>query len=83
MIIFMIELFVPLPLPPGVLLAHQFWMPIAGDAYALLSMHAESWDLCHSLTLLIRKLFIFFVDPIGLSAFLTCHLMALDKFPGT
>ena len=79
----MIELFVPLPLPQGVLLAYQFWMAITGDAFALLSMHAASWDLCHSLTLLIIKLFISFVDPIGLSAFLTCRLMALDKCPGT
>ena len=46
------------------------------------SFHAASWDLCHSLALLARKLCVSFVDPTGLSAFLACRLIALDKCPG-
>ena len=46
------------------------------------SFHAASWDLCHSLALLARRLCVSFVDPSGLSAFLACRLIALDKCPG-
>ena len=42
----------------------------------------SSDDLCHSLSLLARKLCSEYVDPKGLSAFLACHLVALDKNPG-
>ena len=46
------------------------------------SFHSASWELCHSLTLLARRHCVSFVDPIGLSAFLACCLIALDKCPG-
>ena len=46
------------------------------------SFHSASWDLCHSLALLTRRLCTSFVDPKGLSAFLACRLIALDKCPG-
>ena len=46
------------------------------------SFHSASWDLCHSLASLAKRLCTSFVDPKGLSAFLACRLIALDKCPG-
>ena len=46
------------------------------------SFHSASRDLCHSLALLTRRLCTSFVDHKGLSAFLACRLIALDKCPG-
>ena len=46
------------------------------------SFHSTSQDLCHSLALLAKRLCTSFVDPKGLSAFLACQLIALDKCPG-
>ena len=43
---------------------------------------AASSDLCHSLALLARRLCTTYVDPVGLSPFLACRLIALDKNPG-
>ena len=45
------------------------------------SFHSASKDLCHSLALFARRLCVSFVDPRGLSAFLACRLIALDKCP--
>ena len=42
----------------------------------------SSDDLWHSLSLLARKLCSVYVDPNGLSPFLACRLVALDKNPG-
>ena len=41
-----------------------------------------SRTLCHSLSLVAKRLCTTYVDPDGLSAFLACHLVALDKNPG-
>ena len=41
-----------------------------------------SADLCHSLTLLAKRICTSFVDPAGLAPLLTCRLVALDKCPG-
>ena len=46
------------------------------------SFHNASHELCHSLALLARRLCTSFVDPRGLSSFLACRLIALDKCPG-
>ena len=46
------------------------------------SFHSASWDLCQSLGLVARRLCVSLVDPKGLSAFLACRLIALDKCPG-
>ena len=46
------------------------------------SFHATSRELCHSLALLTKRLCTTFVDHKGLSAFLACRLIAIDKCPG-
>ena len=46
------------------------------------SFRAASKDLCHSLALMARHLSTSYVDPAGLSPFLACRLIALDKYPG-
>ena len=46
------------------------------------SFHFASWDLCQSLALVARRLCVSLVDPKGLSAFLACRLIAVDKCPG-
>ena len=46
------------------------------------SFHNASHELCHSLALFARRLCTSFVDPRGLSSFLACRLIALDKCPG-
>ena len=46
------------------------------------SFKAASNDLYHSLALFAKHLATSFVDPNGLSAFLACRLIALDKCPG-
>ena len=47
-----------------------------------MSFKSASNDLCHSLTLLARRLCASFEDPKGLSSLLACRLIALDKCPG-
>ena len=60
--------------------------PSGLDAYCwrrmCTSFKAASNDLCHSLALFAKRLATSFVDPNGLSAFLACRLIALDKCPG-
>ena len=46
------------------------------------SFQAASQELCHSLALVARRLCTSLVDPRGLSSFLACRLIALDKCPG-
>ena len=46
------------------------------------SFYATSRELCHSLALLTKRLCTTFVDHKGLSAFLACRLIAIDKCPG-
>ena len=46
------------------------------------SFKSASHDLCHALALLARRLCTTFVDPKGISPFLACRLIALDKCPG-
>ena len=46
------------------------------------SFRQTSVDLCSSLALVARRLCTEMVDPSGLSAFLACRLIALDKCPG-
>ena len=46
------------------------------------SFHRVSDDLCDALSAVARKLCTSFVDPSGLSAFVCCCLIALDKRPG-
>ena len=46
------------------------------------SFKTASHDLCHALALLAKRLCTNFVDPKGISPFLVCQLIALDKCPG-
>ena len=46
------------------------------------SSQRASSDLCNALSAVARKLCTTFVDPGGLSAFVSCRLTALDKCPG-
>ena len=46
------------------------------------SFQRASSDLCDVLSAVARKLCTTFVDPAGLSAFVSCHLIVLDKCPG-
>lgn len=46
------------------------------------SFKSASHDLCHALALLARRLCSTLVDPKGISPFLACRLIALDKCPG-
>ena len=46
------------------------------------SFQRASSDLCDALSAVARRLCATFVDPAGLSAFVSCHLIALDKCPG-
>ena len=60
--------------------------PSGLDAYCwqrmCTSFKAASNDLCHSLALFAKCLATSFFDANGLSAFLACRLIALDKCPG-
>ena len=42
----------------------------------------ESYDPCHALALMAKRLATSFFDPDGLAPFLTSRLVALDKMPG-
>ena len=44
-----------------------------------IAFKAASKDLCHSLAMMARRLSTTYVDPAGLSPFLACRLIALDK----
>ena len=46
------------------------------------SCKSVSVDLCDALAAVARRLSTFFVDPNGLSAFVACRLIALNKCPG-
>jgi len=46
------------------------------------SFQTVSDDLCDALSAFARHLCTSFVDPAGLSSFVACHLIALDKNPG-
>ena len=46
------------------------------------SFKGASTDLCESLAATARRICTCFVDPRGLSAFVACRLVALDKCPG-
>jgi len=46
------------------------------------SFQRASSDLCDALSAVARRLCTTFVDPAGLSAFVSCRLIALDKCPG-
>ena len=46
------------------------------------SFKKASSDLCDSLASIARRICSGYVDPSGLSAFVACHLIALDKCPG-
>ena len=46
------------------------------------SFKKASSELCHSLALVARQLCSSYVDPNGLSAFVACRMIALDKNPG-
>ena len=60
--------------------------PSGLDAYCwrrlCTSFHSISHDLCHSSALFARRLSTSFVDPKGLTSYLACRLIALDKCPG-
>ena len=60
--------------------------PSGLDAYCwrrlCTSFHSASWDLCNSMAMFARSLCTSFRDPKGLSAFLACRLIALNKCPG-
>ncbi|KAL5502789.1 hypothetical protein EMCRGX_G009613 [Ephydatia muelleri] len=67
--------------PPQVLPVHLELMLLAGkDSAPLFTLNQT--DLCHSLALLARKLCTVFLDPKGLSPFLACRLIPLNKNPG-
>eukprot|EP00731_Ephydatia_muelleri_P006528 Em0003g776a len=64
-----------------VLPVHLELMLLAGkDSAPLFTLNQT--DLCHSLALLARKLCTVFLDPKGLSPFLACRLIPLNKNPG-
>ena len=46
------------------------------------SFKSASIDLCESLAATARRICTCYVDPRGLTAFVACHLIALDKCPG-
>ena len=46
------------------------------------SFQTVSDDLCDALSAVARRLCTSFVDPTGLSSFVACRLIALDKNPG-
>ena len=46
------------------------------------SFGKKSDDLCHSLSLMAKRLCTDFIDPDLLMPFLACHLIAIDKNPG-
>ena len=46
------------------------------------SFHATSQDFCHFLALFPRRIFTTVIDPKGLSSYLACRLIALDKYLG-
>ena len=48
----------------------------------LLSFQKESIDLCEAIAMMGRRICQNFVDPVGLTAFTSCRLIALDKCPG-
>ena len=60
--------------------------PLGDDAFCwrqlCTSFRQTSVDLCSSLALVARRLCTEMVDPRGLSAFVACRLIALDKCPG-
>lgn len=59
---------------------HQAWMQLHGNG----SVHRSNLpsELCDTLAAIARRLITCFVDPSGLSAFVACRLIALDKCPG-
>ena len=54
---------------------------IVGEGYAQ-CLGDSSDDLCHSLSLVARRLCTTYVNPICLPPLLACRLVALDKCPG-
>ncbi len=53
------------------------------DAHCLCtSFYTASQDLCHSISLFAGRVATSLVDPMGLSSYLACRLIALDKCPG-
>ena len=46
------------------------------------SFKTASSDLCHALASVARRMCTTLLDPIGISAFVACRLIALDKCPG-
>ena len=46
------------------------------------SFKSASTDLCDALATMARRICSTYVDPCGLTAFVACHLIALDKCPG-
>ena len=54
----------------------------AGWKRLLSSFKSHSADLCDAIASLARRLCTSYVDPAGLSSFVACRLIALDKSPG-
>ena len=86
------EPYVSVP-PPHPIVFDQFVLKTSGaagpsglDAAAwrriCTSFQRASSDLCDALSAVARRLCATFVDPAGLSAFVSCRLIALDKCPG-
>ena len=50
--------------------------------YTFSYTHAYTCILCDALSAVARHLCTYFVDPAGLSSFVACRLVALDKNPG-
>ena len=46
------------------------------------AFHGASHDLCNSVAQFARRIATTYVDPAGLSAFIACRLIPLDKRPG-
>ena len=66
-----------MPLP-----ASREWMLQAGVGFVALSIHRESRDLCNAIAAFTRRICTSFVDPDGLSTFVACRLIPLNKDPG-
>ena len=57
-------------------------MDAAGWRRLVSSFHKESVDLCEAMAMMARRICSKFVDPMCLTAFTACRLVALDKHPG-
>ena len=56
-------------------------MPSAGDGFCT-SFGEKSNELCSAIAAFARRICTTYIDPSGLTAYTSCHLVPLDKCPG-